>query len=151
MENGNLEQKGKNTQPMSIERGQSMVELAITLVAILILLAGIVDLGRAFFAYIAMRDAAQEGALYGSTAPSDSSGIDSRAKSVLASRVDISNITITPVISGSSCGNGSNSITVTVHYDNFAITMTFLGTIVGSQGFDITASVIDTILSPACP
>lgn len=151
MENGNLEQKGKNTQPMSIERGQSMVELAITLVAILILLAGIVDLGRAFFAYIAMRDAAQEGALYGSTAPSDSSGIDSRAKSVLASRVDISNITITPVISGSSCGNGSNSITVTVHYDNFAITMPFLGTIVGSQGFDITASVIDTILSPACP
>lgn len=132
------------------ERGQSLVELAITLVVILILLAGIVDLGRAFFAYMSLRDAAQEAALYGSTEPTDTSGINSRGMSVLANRVDTSSVTITPTITGSACGNGSNSITVTVQLSNFAITMPFLGTLVGSQSFDMTATITDTILRPPC-
>ncbi|MBM3144519.1 MAG: pilus assembly protein [Chloroflexi bacterium] len=133
------------------EQGQSLVELAITLVVILILLAGVIDLGRAFFAYMALRDAAQEAALYGSINPTDSPGINNRGMSVLTNRVDTSQVTITPAISGGACGNGVNSISVTVHFSNFAITMPFLGTLVGSQSFDITASVTDTILSPPCP
>jgi len=152
MNNEILIQKGNcDLMPMRSERGQSLVELAITLVAILILLAGIVDLGRAFFAYMSLRDAAQEAALFGSLNPTDTTGINSRGMSVLTNRVDTSNVTITPVITGGACGNGSNSIEVTVHYANFAITMPFLGTIVGSQSFDITASVTDSILSPPCP
>ncbi|MFC1996195.1 TadE/TadG family type IV pilus assembly protein [Chloroflexota bacterium] len=50
----------------SQERGQSLVELAISMTVLLILLAGLVDLGRAFFTYITLRDAAQEGASYAS-------------------------------------------------------------------------------------
>ena len=46
------------------ESGQSLVELALSMTLLLILLAGVVDLGRAFFTYIALRDAAQEGASY---------------------------------------------------------------------------------------
>ncbi|MBC8507215.1 MAG: pilus assembly protein [Anaerolineales bacterium] len=133
------------------EGGQSLVELAITLTVILILLAGIVDLGRAFFAYMALRDSAQEAALFGSIDPTDTIGMSNRALAVLANRVDTSNVTITPVVSGSSCGNGSNSITVTVLYSNFAITMPFLGTLVGTQSFDISTNITDTILSPPCP
>ena len=139
--------KNSSTQ---CESGKRLVELAITLVVILILLAGIVDLGRAFFAYMALRDAAQEAAFYGSTEPTDTSGINSRAMSVLANRVDTSNVTVSTSIGGSACGNGSNSITVTVHFSNFAITMPFLGTLVGSQSFDITAVITDTILRPPC-
>ena len=48
------------------EQGQSLVELAISMTVLLILLAGVVDLGRAFFTYITLRDAAQEGASYAS-------------------------------------------------------------------------------------
>ena len=48
------------------ESGQSLVEVAISMTVLLILLAGIVDLGRAFFTYITLRDAAQEGASYAS-------------------------------------------------------------------------------------
>ena len=48
------------------ERGQSLVEFAISLVIILWLLAGAVEFGIALFQYIQLRDAAQEGALYGS-------------------------------------------------------------------------------------
>lgn len=54
--------------PENLERGQSLTELSITMTLVLILLAGVADIGRAFFTYITLRDAAQEGALYGSFA-----------------------------------------------------------------------------------
>lgn len=54
--------------PEKLERGQSLTELSITMTLVLILLAGVADIGRAFFTYITLRDAAQEGALYGSFA-----------------------------------------------------------------------------------
>ena len=52
-----------------VEKAQSLVELALSLTVMLLLVAGAVDFGMAFFSYVAMRDAAQEGALYGSFAP----------------------------------------------------------------------------------
>jgi len=48
------------------ERGQAIVELSMSLVMMLTLLAGAVDFGRAFFTWITLRDAAQEGASYAS-------------------------------------------------------------------------------------
>ena len=57
-----------NHKSSKSERGQSLTELALSMVLMLILLAGVADLGRAFFTYVALRDAAQEGALYGSFA-----------------------------------------------------------------------------------
>ena len=51
--------------------GQSLVELAITLTVLLVLLSGAVSFGMAYYSYVAMRDAAQEGALYGSFMPCD--------------------------------------------------------------------------------
>jgi Flp pilus assembly protein TadG len=51
------------------ERGQSLVELAISLTVMLLLLSGAVSFGMALFSYVAIRDAAGEGALYGSIKP----------------------------------------------------------------------------------
>ncbi len=55
--------------PARKQRGQSLVELAISLTVMLLLLAGAVTFGMALFSYVAIRDAAQEGALYGSFNP----------------------------------------------------------------------------------
>lgn len=132
------------------ERGQSMVELSVSLVFLLVLIAGVVDLGRAFFTYIALRDAAQEGALYGSLNPTDTTAIAQRANAVLADRANPGDVTVTSTTTGT-CSDGSNSIDVEVTYSNFPITMPFLGAFVGSQSFDITARATDTILSPPCP
>jgi Flp pilus assembly protein TadG len=55
--------------PLRSERGQSLVELAISLTVMLLLLSGAVTFGMALFSYVALRDAAQEGALYGSFNP----------------------------------------------------------------------------------
>jgi Flp pilus assembly protein TadG len=44
------------------QAGQSMVEFALLLPIIVLLLVGVFDLGRAFFSYIAITNAAREGA-----------------------------------------------------------------------------------------
>jgi Flp pilus assembly protein TadG len=44
------------------ERGQNLVELALVLPLLLLLLGGIVDIGRAFYSYIEITNAAREGA-----------------------------------------------------------------------------------------
>ena len=136
----------------SSEYGQSMVELAFSLVFLLILIAGVIDLGRAFFTHIALRDAAQEGALYGSIEADTKSDADiaARVEDVLSDRVDPADLTVsvTPSLSSSSCAG--DSIQVTVSFDNFPITMPFLGAVIGQQ-VDLSANVVDTILSPPCP
>ena len=63
---------------MKNEKGQSLVELAISLTMILILLSGVVEFGIAFFQFIQLRDAVQEGALYGSIHPYDNAQIEVR-------------------------------------------------------------------------
>lgn len=60
----------KNGQEkMRGQRSQSMVEFALSLMALLILTSGLLDLGRAYFMYTAVADAAGEGALFLSTKP----------------------------------------------------------------------------------
>src|SRR5512137_3230155 len=60
-----------------VKKGQSLVELAITILILLMLVCGIADFGMAFFSYISIRDASAEGALFGSVNPViDSSAAD---------------------------------------------------------------------------
>lgn len=68
----------KKTTGKSLEKGQSLVELAFSLVLIIIILAGVVDVGRMMYEYLAMRDAAQEGAGYGAIYPSSCNKIIAR-------------------------------------------------------------------------
>ncbi len=47
------------------ERGQSLVEMTVIVVVLIILLGGLADLGRSFIILAAVENAAGEGALYG--------------------------------------------------------------------------------------
>ena len=150
---------------LNSERGQSLVELAISILILVYLLAGAVEFGLAFFQFVQLRDAAQEGALYGSMnpyvdtnanakydsgEPVNQAGIELRARAASTSPVDLSdttevNITVTP--SGPLCeGNG---IQVTVSYDH-QIFMPFIPQFIGSSTIPLNASVTDTILTPVC-
>ena len=51
------------------EKGQSLVELALTATFMLFLLLGLIDTGFGFLYWISIRDAAEEGATYGSLHP----------------------------------------------------------------------------------
>ncbi|MCJ7716219.1 MAG: pilus assembly protein [Anaerolineales bacterium] len=139
-----------------------MTEFALSLVIILTLLAGVVDLGRAFFAYIIIRDAAQEGAVYGSIAPkSDATSfaneVEARVKTAFTDPtdpanvpLDISKINVQTNIVGSSCAAPGNGVKVRVEY-SLPVTMPFLGAIIGSQVMNMSASVENPILAPICP
>jgi len=50
-------------------RGQSLVEFALVATVLLILLTGVLDLGRMYMAWVAIQDAAGEGALYAAMNP----------------------------------------------------------------------------------
>lgn len=50
-------------------RGQSVVEFALIIPVFLVLLAAAVDLGRMFYAYVAVENATKEGAIYGAQTP----------------------------------------------------------------------------------
>ena len=68
-----------------------MVELAITLTFMLMLLAGAVEFGIALFQFVQLRDAAQEGALYGSIHPGDDTNIEARVRAASLSPIDLQN------------------------------------------------------------
>lgn len=131
------------------QSGQSLIEFAISLVILLILLAGLIDTGRALFTYLALRESAEEGALYGSTDPTNNTAIQSRAlhSSDMVRGLE-PDVTVQVNITGMACTG--NAIAVTVTYANFPITMPFLGTIIGRQTISISATATNTILRPGC-
>jgi Flp pilus assembly protein TadG len=139
------------TVPMkpSSQKGQSLMEMAFATTVMLILLGGIVDLGRAFFTYMALRDAVQEGAMYGSLHPTATVEIKNMVRdssSMVADMISADDITVE--LLGPACtGNG---LRVTAVYNDFPLTMPFMGTILGSQTIPLRASITATILNPWC-
>lgn len=143
----------KGIKPKNTERGQSMVELALTITILMILLAGVIDMGRAFFTYMAMRDAAQEGASYASVNPFDETGTKIRVwdnlDQVVPDPVHPENyIDISISYNGPRCLG--HEIVVDVNYEQFPLAMPFLGWILNSQTIPIHATIKDTILRPTC-
>jgi Flp pilus assembly protein TadG len=143
------------------ERGQSLVELSISLVLLLILLSGAVEFGMAFFQFVQLRDAAQEGALYGSMNPADCTNILARVKGASSSPIDLNGtgVTISTTINGNACSSSGayasadcegNGLKVDITYQH-KIFMPFLPQILGRTTIPLHATVTDTILSPvAC-
>lgn len=135
------------------ERGQSLVELAISLLILLYLLSGAVEFGIAFFQYVQLRDAAQEGALYGSMNPGDEAGIRARIRASSTSPIDLSDTSAVPdgnITINAPAPCEGNPITVIVTYDH-TVFMPFMSRIIGPT-VTLDATVTDTILTPVdCP
>jgi hypothetical protein len=136
------------------EKGQSLAELAISLVLLILVIAGVVDFGRLFLNHIAMRDGTEEGAVYGSINPTHCTQIEERVRSSL-SDPDGSQVTIT--IDGVPCNSATKSIAceghkieVAVRYPNFPLTMPLIGLALGRQTLDLEVKINHTILRPAC-
>jgi Flp pilus assembly protein TadG len=61
------------------EKGQGLLELAIALPALLVLLLGLLDVGRAFWVLVTLKDAVSEGAQYAAAYPNQTTQILERA------------------------------------------------------------------------
>jgi Flp pilus assembly protein TadG len=101
------------------EAGQSILEMAIVLPILLFLLVAVVDLARAFDAYIVLTNAVREGARFGSRDPIGLSQADIQqlvAEDVLGSGTNVTNMTDFAT-SDVAVEFGTSAVTVTVTYD----------------------------------
>lgn len=78
------------------DRGAAAIEMAIILPILILLGFGVIDLGRVLFTYIAVQEAAQEGAMYGSFIPDDHSAVRQRViESVDSPVLEAGEVTVT--------------------------------------------------------
>lgn len=154
----------KRSKQSQLEKGQSLVELAIIMVFVLILLAGVVDLGRMMYEFLSMRDAAQEGASYGVVYPGYCVDMGQRVWADLPENFSLAKgdaVYIT--VDGIDCATAYNidknqpmpehacaghEIIVNVDH-NFEIGMPFLSTFTGST-IPIHVEIKDRIARPSC-
>jgi Flp pilus assembly protein TadG len=148
------------------ENAQSMVEFAISAIIILMLLVGVADLGRALFTYLSIRDAAQEGAVYGAVCPLNAGNIVSRVRMTSTTPVDLRDTDHVVVLctyeyrhpvtgnnSTANCGTSESNVyplpgqavRVSVTFNNFTVTTPLAGSLLG-QTLTLRAEVNDTIL-----
>ena len=142
-----------------------MVEFAITLPILVLLLLGTLDFGMALFSYSMLRDAAQEGAFYGSFNPTNVAEIENRARNIsprsddeiFSSPVrlrDTDKVKVEVVALGAACQgatNGvANSLRVNVSY-KYPILMPIVGQFIGSGKISLTGTATNIILQPPCP
>ena len=156
--------KKKHLQNKKLQRGQSLVELAISLTFIFLLLSGAVTFGMAYFSYLSLNDAAQEGAIYGSLKPADQLGIRNRVRGTSTSPVDLSQLTDSQIViaysdsgglDGGMCqGTGTttgttNTITVTISY-TYQIFMPFISRAIGGNTIPLHGVATNSILMDQC-
>ncbi len=150
------------------ERGQSIVEVALILPIALVLMAGAIDMGRLFFARVAIENAAREGAVFAANNPrcdtaersdcGDPNTVDWRVRNE-ATSLDglVTSFTCdapngTPRGSVADCSDG-DSFTVTVG-DQFEFVTPLLTPIFGSTMMleaTATSRVMNTATDPDAP
>jgi Flp pilus assembly protein TadG len=140
------------------ERGQNLLELALSMVLLLLLLAGIFDLGRAIFTLMALQDAAEEGVVYGIAFPDQCGNIENRVRYDLSTGVRPEATSVSVQIKNSSgafvdCSSISTAevvagreMLVEVSQD-FQITMPFIGSVIG-QTIPLRATANGVLLRP---
>ncbi len=88
------------------EEASQLVELAMVTPMLLLLLAGAVDFGRAYYVAMEVSSAAEAGATYGLQNPTDTAGMKSAA---LLNVPDLPNLTPTAVY-GTECSDGTSAV-----------------------------------------
>jgi Flp pilus assembly protein TadG len=80
------------------QRGAAAVEMAVVLPIFVLVLAGVVQFGAAMYSYASMMHAAREGARYMAVDGWTSTATSAKVKSLVASWVPPSNITVTATL-----------------------------------------------------
>ena len=152
-------------QPRRDQAGQSLIEFTLMMVFMIILLMGVLDLGRAYFTYLALKDAAAEGAYFGSVYPQcvDANGWDNLSlacagdnniphrvthSAVQGGLVDWGSAVITTTLPATLAAG--QVLTVSVSYQYKLITP-FVGAIANGQELKLSAASAATIIRvPNC-
>ncbi len=139
-----------------LEQGQALVETAIGFLFILVILLGMLDLGRLYFLYIALEDSAGEAALYlalnynciqetdGSEC-ADPNNAYYRAEHAVDNNLDWTkaNFTIETLDGGTGTGG---RVRVTIEYP-FTLVTPIISQIIGSNTLKLKSSATQTMVS----
>ncbi len=152
---------------LQLEKGQSLLELALVILIVILLVSGIVDLGRALFYFQAMRDAAQEGAAFGSAFPvnintnTDPPTLSSNCIEIkkrvqdnlpndnIVTQVFVENVECSAIAYDMRTACAPHTIKVEVKKADFPIIMPISSFFVGST-IPLETSITATILQPYC-
>jgi len=135
----------------SSERGQSLVELSISIVFLLILFSVVIDLGWSLYTLIALQDSAQEGAIFASMCQNTSSVV-ARIKESTTAPLDANDITDISILyfdeNGEPSGNvtygSSVKVTLTLEYQ---VITPFVGAFIGEEGsYPLTVTSTNSIM-----
>ena len=134
------------------------MELAVSLVFLLILLSAVIDLGWAFYEMIALRDAAQEAASFGSMCPIDKDKIQTRLEESATPPIDM--LDVTPLVEWVNVSTGavitnqadvelgdSVRVSATIQHQ---IKTPFVGAFIGRYEYPLTATVSSTVMRDDC-
>jgi Flp pilus assembly protein TadG len=141
--NSKQDQQGQPDQ-----RGQSLVEMAVLMVVVLLIMAGVLDFGRMYFIYLALQNAAGEGAAYGAINPEWTDNSDNADPNNITYRVQnessggLVDWSTTNVVVDVPNTHGGEPITVTVTYE-FEVITPVMQVITGDT---VTLSARDTQL-----
>ncbi len=86
-------------------QGSSLVELALVSPVLILMLLGVIDLGRAYYLAMEIAGAAESAAAYGIQNPTDTVGINAAAQ---ADAPDVPNLTVGTPVYGCECSDGSS-------------------------------------------
>lgn len=139
----------------SNQKGQSLVEMAISFTIILFLLMATVDFGFAYLNWITLRDAAQEGAIFGSLHAGVAcetklrGWVKSSAESGIINMADVQDGQIIITRSGSTPGN---VLRVEVTHPYHLLTP-LVPQLIGSSEINLSARIASTVLvkDTSCP
>jgi Flp pilus assembly protein TadG len=124
-------------------RGQSLVEVALAFPVLVLLLMGLLDLGRAYYGLVTLNDAAAEGAAYAATYQ-DPAAIQLRVQAAEATTLLAMDEVVVDVSSGPySVGSG---VTVTATYQ-MQIYTPFVSGLVGSDSMTLRGSATQPVIS----
>jgi Flp pilus assembly protein TadG len=139
------------------EKGQSLVELALSFTVLLVIVGGVLELGSIFYTLVTLRDSAQEGVLYASTDPLGATGstaVLERVRNSATYPINANRIQLVSVM----CSDGTdkatclskpdlacrgNTITVMISYNYHPVSPLLFWTDV-SLKTDVTNTILQT-------
>lgn len=150
----------KTTQ---LERGQSLVEMTIGIVILTMIVMGILDIGRVYFLYLALEDAAGEAALYLSINPSCPTANECpnprnalyRAKHSGSGYINWSTVNDADLFAVAWTGGGTpaqgDAFTVSLHYP-YQVLTPVISAITGGAPIQLTANASSIVfIEPETP
>ncbi len=128
------------------KRGQSVVELALMLPILLIILLGLLDLGRVYYVMVALEDMAAEGATYAAIHPGPDNEEEVRERAAAGSVGLVYVISSTVRVEYPPTVAPGAPITVTVPC-SFTFATPFVSAMVGSQTIELRGTAIGAVIS----